>query len=84
MTPEVQKIIDDEVEKRFNQNFETWKENPSQSFTQVVRRNLNLEEDEQDEPDRKFKERQKKRLEMLIQRDEKRKAEKDEQKKLQE
>ena len=78
MIPEVKRMIDSEVEKRFMQNFETWKGDPSQSFIDVVGKNLKFtEEDEQEEADRKFKERQKKRFEMLSQRDEKRKAEKD-------
>ena len=68
MTPEVQKIIDVEVEKRFKDNFEAWK---AKQGTEV-RRQLNFkEEDAHDEADRKQKERQKRRLEMLIQQDEK-------------
>jgi hypothetical protein len=85
MTPEVKRMIDNEVEKRFMQNFETWKEDPSKNFTDVVRKNLKFtEEDEHEEADRKFKERHMKRIEMTIQRDEKRKADKEKQKKLKE
>ena len=75
MTPEMKMMVDEAVAKRFQQNVDQWKEDPSKNFIDIVRKNLTFtEEDEREEADRKLKERQMKRIDMTIQRDEKKKS----------
>ena len=81
MTPEMSKMIDDEVEKRLKQRLK-------QDEPEGVRKRLNFksEEDDLKEIERQKKESYDQRLEMLIQADERKKADRDEkeQKKMEE
>ena len=70
MTPEMRQMIDEEVEKRVKQRL-----SKDEQKTEV-RRQLNFQDkdDEQKEAERKQKDLYDQRLEMLIQKDEKKKA----------